>query len=228
MAEVLTNLYPSVRSVVNISGVLTVERRPLMDESDLERPFVLGFLSNVSKEKGVLTFVDVLVELRRRGLDVKGKVAGPIFDSTVKEEIQSRKRELPCLEIIGPVYGAGKERYLDGLSVLVFPTRYINETEGIVIHEAMCRGVPVIASEVACIPELISGDGGKVISDFQRFAVLAADEIENWIVNPMLYKACREVARKRYDINTNNSTQQMSVLMAYVAGFNVLPGENID
>ena len=31
------------------------------------------------------------------------------------------------------------------IDLLIFPTRYTNETEGIINHEAMSRGVPVIA-----------------------------------------------------------------------------------
>lgn len=141
-------------------------------------PLHLGFLSNITLEKGIVEFFDVLAALNRRGIDYRAHIAGPVAPearASFDELLQSTAH----VHYAGPVYGEDKERFYRQLDIFLFPTRYVNEAEPLVIFEAMRRGVHVIACDRGAIAEMLR-DGAGLVLPREAPVEAAATHIEHF------------------------------------------------
>jgi glycosyltransferase involved in cell wall biosynthesis len=101
-------------------------------------------------------------------------VAGPTVDRSGERLLVHAKTRLgDALDYRGAVHGDAKTTFFHDIDVLLFPTRYANEAQPLVVLEAMAHGVPVIAAARGCIAENINGAGVAVPaeSDFVTVAV---------------------------------------------------------
>jgi glycosyltransferase involved in cell wall biosynthesis len=144
-------------------------------QSDLTTPIRIGFLANITFAKGFVEFFEVLMELRRLSVAYRAHIAGPISPearSTFDRLITAAQH----VQYVGPLYDDAKLRFYQQLDILLFPTKYVNEAEPLVIHEALRCGVHVIACARGAIPELLSHGAGLVF-DQGRFVPSAAASI---------------------------------------------------
>ena len=125
-------------------------------------PLQLGFLSNITFEKGIAEFFDVLTALNQRGIDYRAHVAGPVAPEA-RQSFEALLKSNARVQYAGPVYGENKERFYRQLDIFLFPTRYVNEAEPLVIYEAMRRGAHVIASDRGSIAEMLRDGAGLVL-----------------------------------------------------------------
>jgi glycosyltransferase involved in cell wall biosynthesis len=144
----------------------------------------VGFLSNICAEKGVYEFLDLMRLAREREMPLRGKIAGPFLGRDVEKEVRGQLEGLPNTDYVGPVYGEKKREFLAGIDTLVFPTRYINEAEPLILHEAMSSGLPVIAYGRGCIPQVLDKKCGKVIAPNLPFVPDAIAQLEQWLAAP--------------------------------------------
>lgn len=116
-------------------------------------PARVGFLSNISEEKGIADFLKLHECLRE--LPLLFEIAGPVADQRynwIKDiELQSDGR----IRWIGALGEREKAEFLSRVDVLVFPTRYRHEAEPLVLYEAMAHGVAVVAYDRGCVREMI-------------------------------------------------------------------------
>ena len=84
----------------------------------------IGFMSNLSFEKGLFEFLDLAAELQRRGLPVKALLAGPFEDAETEERARASLRRADNVEYVGPKYGEAKAASLSAIDAFIFPTRY--------------------------------------------------------------------------------------------------------
>lgn len=160
-----------------------------------ERPLTLGFLSNITREKGVFVFFDVLSALDRRGLQVRAAIAGPVADA-IGDEFNAALIRHPGADYVGPVSGERKTEFYESIDLLVFPSSYENEAEPLTVIEAIGFGVPVIASDKGCIPSTLRRGGGACVVDDERMAERIADFVVDVASSPGVYEAlsCGAVA----------------------------------
>jgi glycosyltransferase involved in cell wall biosynthesis len=114
----------------------------------------IGFLSNISFEKGIDRYLDLLAALKKRGSAIRGIIAGPFDNETVQSYTEQRMNEIGTLTYLGPVYGDLKTSFFSLIDLLVFPTRYSHEAEPLVVYEARAAGIPVVASTRGCLAEM--------------------------------------------------------------------------
>jgi glycosyltransferase involved in cell wall biosynthesis len=69
---------------------------------------------------------------------------------------------LPNIKYYGPVLGDAKKEFFAELNTFVFPTRYRNEAEPLVILEALMNGCPVVANNRGCIRSMLTVDVGDL------------------------------------------------------------------
>ena len=74
--------------------------------------------------------------------------------------------------LVGEQDGAALAGLYDAADVFVLPTLY--EGYGMVVAEALARGLPVIASATGAIPELVTPDVGVVVAPGDAEALVAA------------------------------------------------------
>lgn len=158
MARRLTALYPRACHTIVVSNAALVplaEPRPARSG-----PIHVGFLSNLILEKGIDTAIEVARSLRAAKHDIILDVAGPALTADMQQVIADTQDELGDAFIYhGPVYGPQKAAFFRGLDVFLFPTRYVNEAQPLVVLEALAAGIPVLATNRGCIAEDVGASG---------------------------------------------------------------------
>lgn len=147
-------------------------------------PLVIGHLSNLTAEKGAVRFVNLFRRLVDAGVSVHAEVAGPIQDEATAQAIRSAMLDFPSsFRWHGPIYGSAKHAFFSGIDVFVFPTRYVNEAQPIVLLEAQAHGCAVLATSRGCIacdhssaPGLVTGDQDFEERAFEWLSALSIDD----------------------------------------------------
>jgi glycosyltransferase involved in cell wall biosynthesis len=121
----------------------------------------------------------------------------PPFAAAIRERAV-RTGLAPRVELTGPRTGDDLVAAYDAADVLVLPSRA--ETYGMVVTEALARGLPVIASRVGGVPEALGRDTdgcvpGVLVPPGDPDALAAA--LRSWLLDPALRSRKRDAARAR-------------------------------
>ena len=201
MAVRLKNTYPNVHHLALISNAAL-----LVDEcykTKMKKDFLktVGFLSNISEDKGINEFLNLMEMMITDKINIKGKIAGPFQDIKTELEVRLRIAKLRNVEYVGPKYGKEKIEFLKGIDVLVLPTHYVNEAEPLTIHEAMKLGLPVISYNRGCISEIVNSESGRIIDSDEPFSHAALNKLKEWFEFPAKFKKASRSARTCYLYN---------------------------
>jgi len=113
----------------------------------------LLFVGNIEDRKGLHLLIDALHELKLETNDFLVNVAGAVIDLKYYEYLLRKIKEYGLegnIVFHGRVTNEEKLGYLKTADAFVFPS--LHEGYGMVIIEAMCFGVPVIAFNNSAIP----------------------------------------------------------------------------
>lgn len=168
MAAALQEHYPHLAGrtlVLNNSGLIDPAGSPRRRE--MGPRLRLGFLGNLTLEKGIDTAVEVTRRLVDAGHSCTLIVAGPVSSPGAAEALQSARTSLgEHLIYRGAVYGLAKKEFFEEVDILLFPSRYRNEASPLVLMEAMANGIPAVATAVGCIPDDLADKGGRTVDNF--------------------------------------------------------------
>lgn len=142
----------------------------------VHRTLRVGFLSNITEEKGIFEFFDVIDSAVKAGFPIKATIAGPV-DSKIAIGFQARLTRQKEVTHIGPVYGEKKQQFYRDIDVLLFPTKYKNEAEPVTILEAQQLGVAVLAASRGCIGGMIEGNCG-IVAPIEEYKTVVISELE--------------------------------------------------
>jgi glycosyltransferase involved in cell wall biosynthesis len=148
---------------------------------NVDNPIRIGFISNLSVEKGLLEFFEVLDTLRALGIQYRAHLAGPV-DASLKTDVDRLLSDATNTYYEGAVYADAKMRFYQGLDVLLFPTKYVNEAEPLVIHEALRASVHVVAIDRGAIAEILAFGAGCAFRE-KEFVEEAAGLIRDFSVD---------------------------------------------
>jgi len=192
MGQHLEALY-DVRQVVVLSNSILF---PLDSEPPVrEKLRVVGFLSNVTREKGGECVIALARAIQQRNWQLRILVAGPCHDEYLVKSLKAATKE-GILEWLGPVYGEDKTEFWKMTDTFIFPTQYANEAEPLVLWEAMSAGVPVISYARGCIASQLE-TGGVLVATDKDFVAVALEVLEGW-QDPVRFCEASEQARCRY------------------------------
>lgn len=151
-----------------------------------EHPSTLLFLSTLMEEKGALDLLRALPNVRERAGNLRVIFAGEWYlqrDKETAERIIKKSGIGSWTEFAGPVGPIKKQELLENSDVLVFPTKYPFEGHPYVILEAMAAGLPIISTNIGCIPEMVENgvngfliEPGDVEGLAEKVCLLLADE----------------------------------------------------
>jgi len=198
MAIKLEMFYPNIRDIMVISNVAMIGKKNQEFLSANRSIKKIGFIGNISREKGILDFFDVVDNIESQGLNLKALIAGPFQDSGIEMAVKKRLTLLRNAEYIGPKYGSGKKEFFKEIDVLLFPTRYFNEAEPLIIHEAMQQGIPVISFAKGSIAEIIPSNSGLVVAKDANFVDAAVQQLKDWQSHPNKFLNASINARKHF------------------------------
>jgi len=194
MGTSLKRQYAGIEHVKIVSNAAFMEP---FDTNHSERTgaFRIGFLSNLVPEKGIDTVIELFRRLRRESPSIELIVGGPIVSDSVKLLIGCAIREFgDAFDYRGSLLGPAKARFFDEIDVFVFPTRYVNEAEPLVVLEALRAGKPVIATDRGCISDEVPTAAGSVFPE-SEFIDASVPRLLEWANDPAKLAAASLVAR---------------------------------
>ncbi len=183
----------------------------LKNIKDKETLLTVGFLGNISIEKGIKYFFNTLNKLNH-SRTINGIIGGPFQDKISEVYTRNELKKHPYISYVGSVYANEKEKFFKSIDLLLMPS-ILEEAEPLVIHESMSYGVPVIAYDKGCISEIISDKSGLVINSNLNFVKGANEQIINWIKHPNSFQKTRNFALKSFINNKINSKYTLEKLL---------------
>jgi len=218
MAERLRLTY-RIPSAVSVSNAVFLVTPGTSNQINQHQNFVnVGFISNISAEKGIFEFLDLMTAVRDKGIKLHARIAGSFQDAATERQVGKVLLELATVEYVGPQYGEQKDDFYVSIDALVFPTRYINEAEPLIIHEAISHGIPVIAYGRGCIPEIVSPECGLVVPPGEAFVPAALAQIEAWLAKPQAFQAASAAAAARFTALREENLHRWEDIQAELLG----------
>ena len=189
--------FPALRSVSVLPLIIErcntfnlTSRFPLAPEET-----VFGFAARIEEGKGPLVLMDALVKVNLEGPLAVARIAG-IGPQLLK--VKARARELAlgdACEFVGHYSEPlGRTAFMNSLDVFVLPSLAEGTPNSIV--EAMAHGIPVIASEVGGIPDMIGDNAGIRVAPGDTAAL--AEAMLRLANDPELRRQMGAAAQERY------------------------------
>lgn len=164
------------------------------------RDNIIGYISRLKKEKGVIQFVKAIPLVAAKNKDVEFLIGG---DGDLLKFIRDecdiiRKKNKIKITITGYIDEKEFPEYLNKLKLLVLPTEH---SEGLptIILEAMSCGTPVLATSIGGIPDIIIDGKSGFIMDDNSYKCIA----EN-IIRAIEYKNIDEIIGNATSLIKNN------------------------
>lgn len=135
-------------------GLLEPVQREVAADEPTRDPFRVGTFGNLVPAKGVGLLVEAMEGLAGAELHLFGRFLSDEFEREVRDAAAARSVALHCH---GP-YDAGGPHPARELDLAVFPS-LCEESYGLVVEEALARGVPVVVSDLGALGERLGGGG---------------------------------------------------------------------
>ena len=126
---------------------------------DATKPLQAVFLGMCHREKGLYDALEGVALADGRsvaagGPGVRLAVAGEFADAGSRETFaEAATKHGVKVEILGFLNGEAKHRFLAEADVMLFPTYYPHETQGLVVAEALAHDLPVVATRWRAVHE---------------------------------------------------------------------------
>lgn len=163
-----------------------------------ERVLTLGFISNITADKGIFEFFDLIELLNKQNCKVCGRIAGPV-NKDIQGEFNRRISSLNNVIHLGPVYGQSKQDFYSNIDILSFPTKYVNEAEPVTIIEALKNGIPVVAALRGCIADQIDSRCGLVIGNYENIVKDSAIYVQKILTDSSFFAEQKAGARLKFN-----------------------------
>lgn len=220
MSRKLQELY-EVKNVEALSNAALVWLHFPRSGSTRRALRTIGFMGNISFEKGIAEFLDVAELLNKSGMPIRIVIAGPFQDLALENFVRDRLRSLPTAEYVGATYGSAKYAYFSNIDVLLFPSKYDNETDPVTVYEAMASGVPVIAWDRGCLANVIAPGSGVLIGRDKDFVTAAYSHIREWQASDSTFGTVSNAAKQRFEDMAAEYIPVLNRVVSLVAG---IPG----
>lgn len=175
---------------------------------------VVGFVGRVGPEKGADVFIEAFARLRGAPVAV---VAG---DGRLRTDLERRTHILGTAartHWLGVLRNAG--RFMKAFDVFVLSSR----TEGtpMVLLEAMAAGVPVVATRVGGIPDVVTDNEARLVDAEQPDAL--ADAVDEVLENGAEARRRAVKARERLDMEFGADRWRQQYDRVYSSARHALP-----
>lgn len=194
------------------NGVVTPDALPVRDAPGPE--WVIGSVALFRPRKGMEVLIQALASLRQSGRPVRLRAVGPFETVEYEKIIKEMADRLGVGDMIDWVgFAQNVNAEFTKMDILVLPSLF-GEGMPMVILEAMATGVPVVASDVEGIPEVLGhGKSGLVVpaGDVKQLADVIAELIDN----KYDWRAMREDAYQLQTANFSDYSMAKGVARVY-------------
>ena len=158
-------------------------------------------LTTLSRAKGTFDVLEAARRTRRTCPGARFALAGPWLSPEERDEALVFIRDHGLEErvtLTGTVSGEAKTALFADADLMLFPTRYPYEAHPLVVLESMAARIPVVASRLGCIPEMIeNGVHGLLVPPDDVNALVAG--LETALGDPEWRRSAGNRARERYE-----------------------------
>jgi glycosyltransferase involved in cell wall biosynthesis len=210
MAEGLRQHYGAARIHILGNAVFLREVPPERIRPALR---TVGFLGNITREKGIGLFMQAVRQLQAQEPGLDCLIAGPIGDADLKQQVESFCAEDPSRRHwLGSVHGAEKTAFFDRVDLLMFPSLYRNEALPVTIYEALSAAVPVLATPRGCIPGQLAGLDWVLPED--GYVPGAVARVREWVQAPEAFAEASRAAADCFRQRQQSDSQSFARLIA--------------
>jgi glycosyltransferase involved in cell wall biosynthesis len=158
-------------------------------------------------KKGFDLLVQAIAQLTRDGRNISAEIVG---DGPEREALAALCRELGVsdrVQFLGALPHEEALSRIERARVFCLPARIApdgdRDSMPVVIKEAMARAVPVVATDVVAIPEMVDSDTGRLVpaNDPGELATALAEVIDNPELQARLGAAGRERVLERFTLS---------------------------
>jgi len=187
-----------VKSVARRADVMLAPPPVALTVPEVTRPNLVLFLGHLEAEKGIYDLLEAVARVRAVVPDLRLVCAGD-GDRIGVAHYAERLGIADAVKFTGWVGPSGKRALLEHAAVFALPS--YDEALPVSLIEAMSAGVPVVASPVGGIPELVAdGKSGFLVAPGDKGALERA--LRRLLIERSLAArmgaAARETARARY------------------------------
>lgn len=172
-------------------------------------PVKILYLGNIGKAKGSFDLIQAAARVRALGLDIQVNLVGEELTVGEKSQLDESIRLARLGEAVTlqePACGEVKLGYLKDADIFVHPS--YAEGMPMAVLEAMACGLPVVATRVGGIPELvISGKNGLLVEPGQtdQLAEALITLAKDGALRQSMGEAGYALAREKYDLEQHVS-----------------------
>jgi glycosyltransferase involved in cell wall biosynthesis len=165
-----------------------------------KKEIVLGYIGRLSEEKGLKYLIQAGSKLTHTGLPLKIMIIG---SGPQKPEMESLVQQMSLQnKVVFSGFQKYVEKILPAMDIFVLPS--LTEGTPMALLEAMACGVPVVASAVGEIPNIIdSGKNGILIppANPEKIAEAVLTICRNNDFRTKLSETAKETIRSKFNIN---------------------------
>lgn len=216
MGEMIRRRYGVANRMLFITNAAWIEPPPETVAPGRQRVtrITLGHLGGLCEQKGLVRAIETLAVALTRGLDAHLMLAGAPMDEHAKNVIDRALSKYPeRIKCLGVVSGRAKARFFQDIDYFLFPSLHPQETQSLVVPEALAAGVPVVAFGHNFVAESLSAGSGLVVAKADNFAEAAID----WIVAGNDEQRSHS-ARVRFNEIHAAGRQRVDELLAWLGG----------
>lgn len=203
---------------IDLADFSTPPSPVLPNPEESEGRVTLGYMGQIAAHKGIWDFLDMLAIVKKTFPGVRAVVFGAEHE---EGKIMTRLRE----HVVGSALGGVVElqgrtpqpaRAYANMDIVVVPSRFADPAPNVVI-EAMACGLPVVATAVGGIPELVThGKSGYLVrvGDVNEMAARVIGLCKNPESRIRMGIAARERAQRLFDIRRNSSALRTALFQA--------------
>lgn len=164
-------------------------------------PIELIFLSNYLPEKGLMVLLEAFARLKKDKYNVKLNTYGSTFQKEEDAKYIKYIQENDLVEYVnfnGPVFNKEKYEILANTDIFIFPSYFSEECFPLSLLEAMHAGLPIIATKIGAIPEIIE-DGKEGLLVEPKDIVKISEKVIQLINDPDLRIELGRNALKKFE-----------------------------
>ena len=158
------------------------------------------FAGILCEGKGLMVLLEACARLLQSGADFDVECMGAFESPEFRQAVEQRIEESGLggrVAFPGVLGGREKAESFRRAAVFCFPSHYAAESFGVVLIEAMCFSLPIVATRWRGIPEVTGEDGGALLVAPQDAGQLA-EALADVLASPELRARMGAMNRQRY------------------------------
>ena len=153
----------------------------------------------LSEGKGVMVLLEACSFLRKSGILFRTNLLGAFESLSFQNRVHRYIEDNGLVDLVfclGELTGSAKWNEYASSNLFCFPSYYSAESFGIVLLEAMCFNLPIVATKWRGIPSIVDDQSGFIVPIKNPEAV--AEKLEYLILNPAIREEMGANARRRF------------------------------